>query len=120
MMATENEIRSVVRNFTAMKAVEDVLTERLRQIDVEGHSYQKDDKWKETQLAKAAICYAIAAVIPFAYVTFDRMISFLWPWDWKFWKAKDKTPRQRLVVATALLIAEIERMDREEQRKKGR
>ncbi|SUU02078.1 Uncharacterised protein [Acinetobacter baumannii] len=34
-----------------------------------------------------------------------------WPWDDCYWKPK--SPRQDLVRAAALLIAEIERLDRE-------
>lgn len=34
----------------------------------------------------------------------------VWPWDWAWWKPKN--PRRDLVRAAALIIAEIERLDR--------
>lgn len=38
----------------------------------------------------------------------------LWPWDREWWKPKDR--RRNLVRAAALLIAEIERLDRAEDK----
>jgi len=93
-------------------AARDVIAERIRQVSVEGWTHQHDDEHEETDacpLLAAAISYAdhawkheYAAVMDWPPVT--------WPWDRSWWKPKDK--RRDLVRAAALLIAEIERLDR--------
>ncbi|WCA57802.1 hypothetical protein G6M16_008860 [Agrobacterium tumefaciens] len=79
------------------KAVEDVLAERKRQV---GWTPEHDDKHTDGALAKAATCYA----------SVYRLAASYWPWDIKWWKPKDR--RRDLIRAAALLIAEIERLDR--------
>ncbi|MGC4393751.1 hypothetical protein [Agrobacterium sp. M50-1] len=44
------------------KAIEDVIAERKRQIDVEGWSSEHDDAHEKGELAGAAACYALAGV----------------------------------------------------------
>lgn len=87
-------------------AVVDVLEERRRQVDVEGWTPEHDDQHVNGELATAAACYAgySAATISL------REIQTLWPWGWNWWKPRDT--RRDLVRAAALLIAEIERLDR--------
>ena len=101
------------------KAVTDVLDEVLRQREVEGWTTAHDDAHDPGTLAKAATTYAWSAIGELAEsFRGPRMDAdtasrrFGWPWDAKWWKPKG--PRRDLVRAAALLIAEIERMDRAE------
>jgi hypothetical protein len=88
-------------------AARDVLAERARQISVEGWTPQHDDQHAGGSMAFAAAAYAVHANAG------QRVSSPLWNWtgwsrDW--WKPKDA--RSDLIRAAALLLAEIERLDR--------
>lgn len=99
-------------------AIGDVITERKRQINQEGYSTKSDDAYQQNELLRAAVCYADNVVSrgwvhdshfgPEVYQSEEA--PDLWPWGLDFWKPKN--PRLDLVRAAALLIAEIERMDR--------
>ncbi len=94
---------------TATQAWADVLAERTRQIEAEGWTPEHDDKHDECQLAAAAACYAVCGeerhLKKFVY---DG--ARLWPWSIGWWKPSNY--RRNLVKAAALLLAEIERLDR--------
>lgn len=87
------------------KAATDVLAERLRQIEAEGWTPEHDDDYKRDELIYAAACYCMSAAGEI-FETFEKM----WPWDVN-WR-KSTTPRRDLVKAAALILAEIERLDR--------
>lgn len=87
------------------KAAADVLAERHRQIDAEGWTPEHDDEHEVGQMAHAAACYTLADLEVFV----DTPPAF-WPWGAEWWKPKDR--RSNLVRAAALLLAEIERLDR--------
>jgi len=101
------------------QAITDVLAERQRQIEVEGWEAAHDDSHRDASLAEAAVCYAsnyasrafcsLAGWTP-ACSYEDAPAPAEWPWDESMWKPKN--PRRDLVRAAALLIAEIERLDR--------
>lgn len=87
-------------------AARDVLAERQRQIEVEGWTPEHDDQHDMGQLGSAAGCYAMFTL---AYPEGDP--SPHWPWDKSWWKpSRDR--RRNLEKAGALVIAEIERLDR--------
>ena len=98
--------------------IKDVINERQRQINQEFYSTENDDEYKQNELLRAAVCYAENVVRrgwvfdsnfgPDVYQ--EEEVPDLWPWDIDFWKPKN--PRRDLVRAAALLIAEIERIDR--------
>lgn len=98
----------------------DVLAERRRQIEAEGWTAEHDDTHSEGQLALAAGCYAtVAGLHNAARLTFvgrDRDGEQTpwpnWPWSSAWWKPKSR--RSDLVRAGALILAEIERLDRKE------
>ena len=96
-------------------AVVDVLHERCRQVEEEGYtSKHDDDEHSDGQMATAAACYAIGQIITIKGSIARRIPDWsLWPWDMTCWKPKDR--RRDLVRAAALLIAEIERIDRVEE-----
>lgn len=87
------------------KAAADVLAERRRQIEAEGWTPEHDDGYKRDELACAAACYCMSSV----GVLFDHFED-MWPWDVNWFKRAD--PRRDLVKAAALILAEIERLDR--------
>lgn len=95
----------------------DVFAERKRQIDQEHYSHEHDDEYDQNELIRAASSY-LSHVIGRGWVfketcpeTYqDEEAPDLWPWDLDFWKPKN--PRRDLVRAAALIIAEIEKIDR--------
>ena len=89
-----------------------VLDERQRQIEQEGWTPEHDDQHDKGQLAEAASCYADASVYAGLYGQAPPNPSDDWPWDWCWWKPADR--RRMLVKAGALILAEIERLDRVE------
>jgi hypothetical protein len=86
----------------------DVLAERKRQVKKEGWTPEHDDQHDMGQLARAAATYAWCASVG----TVDRgdAVPTTWPWDREWWKPTDR--RRDLVKAGALILAEIERLDR--------
>jgi len=87
-------------------AIDDVLLERIRQINAEGFTADHDDEHGDGALARAAACYILNA----ERIPISCGDSTIWPWDKASFKPKDR--RRDLVRAAALLIAEIERVDR--------
>ena len=87
------------------KASDDVLAERERQKNVEGWTTEHDDAHKGGEMSDAAASYASYG--------YSSSPPTLWPWDNKWWKPKSH--RRNCVKAAALLIAEIERLDRLEK-----
>lgn len=83
----------------------EILAERQRQQDVECYSPSHDDQHSSGDLALAAAAYCVAAGRPDA----DALAADLWPWGEDF---KPKSARADLVRAGALILAEIERLDR--------
>lgn len=82
----------------------DVIAERRRQMEKLGFSHQQDDAYVFDELPLAAIAYILWTYNP------GQVIPSMWPWSMDHWKPK--TPRENVVRAIALLIAEVERMDR--------
>jgi hypothetical protein len=91
----------------------DVLAERQRQINTEGWTPEHDDEHRDYAMSCAAGCYAMYTL---AYPEGDPPPQ--WPWDKAWWKPKDH--RRNLVKAGALILAEIERIDRLAQRDGGK
>lgn len=94
-------------------AVRDVLAERRRQIEVEGWTPEHDDyEHEDGDLSHAAACY----LLPFQVLDIRSLSSettvfdLIWPWSLEWWKPKSR--RHDLVRAGALILAEIERLDR--------
>lgn len=85
-------------------AAGDVIAERQRQVEAEGWTPEHDDEHSEGQMAAAAVCYAFTAVRSPHY------IGHIWPWSSDWFKPTSK--RRNLVKASALILAEIERLDR--------
>ena len=92
------------------KAAADVVAEREHQQSDEGWTAEHDDKHVEGEIAAAAGTYALVASCRFSGVA-----RLFWPWDFEGWRPCDR--RRNLVKAGALIIAEIERLDRAEASK---
>lgn len=95
-----------------MSAIEEIASERQRQIEGEGWSVEHDDGHGSGEMARAASCYALAG-------SHDRpqypgyiaeALRACWPWAAEWWKPPN--PRRDLIKAGALIVAEIERLDR--------
>jgi hypothetical protein len=87
-------------------AARDVLAERRRQVEQEGWTPAHDDAHSTGDMALAAACYAAADNENYP----PAEPPDLWPWDANWWKPTDE--RRNLVKAGALILAEIERLDR--------
>lgn len=97
-------------------AASDVMSERQRQITAEGWTPESDDEYVSSEMAGAAACYA-HHVNARGWVFKNRPDDYQseiessdWPWSPEWWKPT--SPRRDLVKAGALIIAEIERIDR--------
>lgn len=86
-------------------AAADVLAERQRQINVKGWTPEHDDTLTCGELAAAAISYIEPAEA-----------ENYWPVDWHDGSFRPSDERRNIVKATALLLAELERLDRLSQR----
>lgn len=108
-------------------AIDDIVAERARQIAAEGWTAEHDDQHDDGQLALAAACYAAPVPIRCEWPVSDGARSAgegsaafpptewldAWPWEQKWWKPGDR--RRMLVKAGALIVAEIDRLDRKGQ-----
>ena len=99
-----------------MSVLDEIAAERQRQLTLEGWTAEYDDGHVNGELAMAAACFAVDEHLfraeerpSTSYAPLTAYIP-LWPWDDAWWKPRDR--RQNLVLAAALIVAEIERMDR--------
>ena len=115
------ELRSLVRSLALYaatpqpeprkalsEAARDVLAERERQVTAEGWTPEHDDEHEHGEMSKAASAYAWGSNYPLILGAGNP--PDCWPWDVEWWKPTE--PRRDLVKAGALILAEIERMDR--------
>lgn len=87
-------------------AILDVIAERQRQQSVEGWMPEHDDEHCNGELAMAAVCY----INETGTVNRNGGKPWGWPWEASWWKPNGR--RRNLVKAGALILAEIERIDR--------
>lgn len=89
---------------------DEVLRERLHQVNKKGFTPEHDNIHSNGQLAQAAASYiwwGAGGGVP------HGTSPATWPWEASWWKPT--TPRRDLIKAAALIVAEIERLDRLEQ-----
>lgn len=98
--------KSERRFFALLPSTIDVLDERRRQQFDEGWSEDHDDEHMHGELARAAVAYALQAAIG----CFTKKAPSIFPWIESHWKPS--SARRDLVKAAALILAEIERLDR--------
>lgn len=101
------------------QALRDVQDERARQISREGWKPEHDDQHTDGALAMAGASYALRTMTYDEDSTTQLVLRLrppsFWPFASHWWKPT--TRRRDLVKAAALLLAEIERLDRQEARK---
>lgn len=123
---------SAVVNQQLTTAASDVLAERQRQITAEGWTPDHDAEHDGGELAAAGAAYALHAadhLHPYSQGDGGDEAPGCWPWhnevagrgegpvrtEPAWWKPG--APRRNLIKAGALILAEIERLDRAEQAK---
>lgn len=107
---------SAANEGTLAPVILEIANERLRQISVEGWTPEHDDQHSSGELAGAAGCYAKHVNArqwcfknnPDDYQCEPEPSG--WPWAAEWWKPKN--PRSDLIRAAALIVAELERLDR--------
>lgn len=116
------------------KILHEIAVERERQVKGEGYSPERDDKYVYGDLAKAGATFAFVAthryrneIVDLQKVPFDscvwkcgfgEFVRNLWPWNQH--NLKFKSPKEDLIKAAALIVAEIERLERSELAKKAK
>lgn len=117
-----------------MPGIERIAAERQRQIEVEGWTPEHDDEHDDGDLAMAAVCYAAPESI---YRHGERQVQINssrgigdcyqydfktvtdyhdpWPWDEEDDKRGKHDEMRRLVIAGALIVAEIDRLERKDK-----
>lgn len=93
--------------------IKEITDERERQVKAEGWTPEHDDDHNKGELAFAGACYAFHAgdqARGLRHPTHATAPLVYWPWDTGWWKPKDQ--RRDLIRAAALIVAEIERLDR--------
>lgn len=95
--------------------LEEIGAERQRQVEAEGWTVEHDDEHADGSLAAVAAVYAMTGSQPerrMSITDYNAALRALWPisWDWSWFKRKDS--RRDLIRAGALIVAEIERLDR--------
>jgi hypothetical protein len=92
-----------------VSVIDEIAAERRRQIEAEGWTPEHDDEHDDGDLALAAACYAAGDEVRAS----EPPHPSLWPGHGDWWKPTDR--RRDLIKAGALLVAEIERLDRAEE-----
>lgn len=95
-------------------AASDVLAERKRQQLAGGYGDGHDDLHDDGAIAAGAAAYAFSAYLSTTYRAFPLDPLGFWPWEPALFKPRGA--RRDLVRAGALILAEIERLDRQPER----
>lgn len=104
-----------------MSVIDEIAAERRRHVEAEGWDSDHDDNHVDGSLAQAAAVYAFGATVgcaersvmdEFGTTGTPHRIHSLWPASWSREWHKPKSRRRDLVRAAALIVAEIERLDR--------
>lgn len=104
-----------------MSVIEEIAAERKRQIEVEGWAPEHDDEHATGELSLAATAYVSTVAAGLQTISFtskplkvsgymDIPMPKYWPFAPSWWKPKSL--RRDLIRAAALIVAEIERLDR--------
>lgn len=93
--------------------IAEIQAERRRQTEVEGHTIAHDDSQDRGELARMAVCIVLQTDNVFTIR--DCRPHPVFPTSHRF--APKSEYRRNLVIGAALLVAEIERVDRDEARR---
>jgi len=86
-----------------------VAEERTRQINKHGYTSEHDDDHVDGELADAAACYANTIN------SNDELIKY-WPYEPEYLKKEEKTRKDQIITACAMLMAEYDRLEREDKK----
>lgn len=95
-----------------------VAKERTRQIVEKGYTAEHDDEHMDGSIADAAACYAANTLFlykPTAVGGANGDLSHVWPWELVYYN-EDKTRKDQIITACAMLMAEYDRIVRAEQK----
>ena len=101
--------------------IELIAEERKRQVEKEGWSAEHDsDHWRG-ELADAAACYTLGKSAMEKYFNDGiggeiKLTINLWPWEKKWWKPTRKDRIKELTKAGALIAAEIDRIQNQQNK----
>ncbi|MCC0497246.1 hypothetical protein LJG12_22690 [Pseudomonas aeruginosa] len=109
LVAEANIATPVAQGGQVPQAWLDVQAERRRQITAEGWTPEHDDLYCAAELPRAAAAYILNGA--------NDEAPAIWPFVAKWWKPRDA--RSNYVRASALILAEIERLDRAAPGKEG-
>lgn len=101
--------RKHVNIIATTNVLSDIMQERQRQINEEKFDLSKDDKYVDNELPDAALCYLTAP-----NRRNEVVIRNIFPFDITWWKPTPSNRKKELIKAAALVVAEIERIDRAE------
>ncbi|MEW6729617.1 MAG: hypothetical protein AB1332_09780 [Pseudomonadota bacterium] len=91
-----------------------VKVEREKQIKKHGYTPEHDDEHTDGSIADAAACYAANSLFLFRPTEIggaNADLSCIWPWEDQYFK-EDKSRKEQLIIAAAMLMAEYERLER--------
>lgn len=105
-----------------MGGVERIAAERKRQVEVEDHDLALDNTYDQGELAVAAACYAVPKEVLFLDVTPQGTLFVIhpekfWPFKAESFKKEKHLRIRQLEIAGALIAAEIDRLERTEEKK---
>lgn len=92
-------------------SLEDIRLERDKQI-FKGFGAKHDDQYKGKELLLAAKSYLHYMTADFAHI--ETRPPYMWPWDEKYWHYEDYYSNLKKIGA--LIVAEMERYNREENK----
>lgn len=104
--AAERRARAVARAHKPI--LEEISAERRRQIEVEGWTPEHDDGHSSEEMARAAASY----VLSHAGLIESAFDAWLDGWGREWFKPNPVDSRRDLIKAAALILAEVERLDR--------
>lgn len=97
-----------------------IRAERKRQMTKEKWTPGHDDLHNAGELARGAACYATPERFRLRRVPKSRRsLPVIWPWHRSYWKPTPDDRIRELVKAGALIVAEIERLQRANRRPKA-
>ena len=104
------------------KVLQEIQSERRRQMSFEGWTIEHDDTHEFGELARAASVYCLGKLYRYfnGYMTgvgFEDVPRLTEAWPWRQ-APKLKSHRENLIRAGALIVAEIERLDRKSKKEK--
>lgn len=97
----------------AATALHMLAMERVHQTENEEYDHEQDDNYHESQLARAAACYALPEsrrTYTHAVSSDDRGVPINWPWLPSYWKPTPDNRLRELQKAGGLILAEMERI----------